>query len=164
MNITPLIVEYAQRVIRAMWSPLPDPDAPRLSDLVKLFLEENVEDPSIIRVERADWDGYYKGQRDFSTYDVILNNIRIAKVLNSFSIVELRYWSRLGVEEEVNNKQVNAADPELFEKFWAHIAAVDAKIDCPGGWSLISKPKRPPPSCKEDTHKHGYPAFLSGEN
>ena len=117
-----------------------DPDSPSLSDLIGLFLKENVKDPSIVSVEPA--SSRIAGHDDTDVAEVKLNNFIVAWVLNTEAIIRLRQWTPTTVTIEDRSPapdfDVPAADPLLFEKLWEHIAFLDGRINCPG-WSLIEK-------------------------
>lgn len=117
-----------------------DPDSPSLSDLVEMFLKENVKDPSIVSLSPT--ASLLSGHADVDVMEVKLNNIIVCWVLNTEAVVRLRQWvpTFATVEHKENSPDcdVPAADPELLEKLWAHIARLDEKIDCKG-WSILEK-------------------------
>lgn len=152
-----------------------DPDVPRLSDLVKLWLCESVKDPSLVVVEPSSM--MVVGHDDPNVMELKLNGILIAWILNNKVLVRLRMLTTTGVTESNVGREcdVPAADPELFEKIWAHIAYLDAAIDC-RGWSILEKHPSGK-TVKEIKKENGgsafyfpkttedvYPAFNDGAN
>lgn len=139
---------------------LRDPTAPSLSDLLKMWLEENVNDKSVVSLAPMAWDDRWTQEwgleYDPNVVEIRLNKIRVACVLDSSAAVVLRRISASGViMPQYDDVYVPAADPELLNKLWAHIAAVEESLNLQG-FSLIDKPK-PPPGFKKSDYE-AYPA------
>lgn len=153
----------ADAVRRLLALVLVDPESPRLSDLVKMFLEDNVKDKSVISLESDVDGGWYNNTFDPDVRIIKLNKMRVLGVLDNLAVVELRDYHPISLAYRYEGaKFVQAADPEFFEKIWAHIADLDERLDCPG-FSLIEKPDATKVG-KPPDFTRGYPAFEDGEN
>jgi hypothetical protein len=138
-----------------------DDTAPKLSDLVEMWLKENVNDPEVVAIYPAAPMAYY-AETEKDAKIVKLNGINIAYVYDTYAVIKLRAINVSFVSETYGRDEfVAAADPEMFEKLWNHVATLDEGINCPG-FSLIDKTKIPPGGAKKE--EQGYPAFLNGEN
>ncbi len=137
-----------------------DPTAPKLSDLVVMWLKEMVNDPSVVTSTRGD-SIYSNSGFDADVVELRLNNFVIAYALNTVASVRLRCITPTfahSIAADLDGLLIPATDPALFEKLWAHIALMDERIDC-AGFSLIEKPK-PPPDARFPFHPFDpYPAF-----
>lgn len=132
-----------------------DPTAPKLSDLIGMWLKETVNDPSVVSFGEAS-PIYVGGDKDEAVVRMMLNKILVIDVLDTLCLVRLIHPTASGIGIVEADKFVPATDPTLFEKIWAHIAELDKRCT---GFSIIDTPRGvAAPNLAPDFRK-GYPAF-----
>lgn len=114
-----------------------DPSSPFLSDLVEMFLKENVKDPSIVTSTPASTE-FMSRSVEYDVAEIRVNNLIVCWVLNTVAVVRLRGITPTFVRVESLDIDVPAADPLLFEKLWEHLAKMDAVV-APSGYSILEK-------------------------